>query len=270
MENLFITLQQSQDSIAHELHEIHYHKEYEFIFVTKGTVTMEINSSIYEANSPSVIIVSPLETHQIINATDDYQRIVLVLNASEFENNIPPKICAVLKCRPKGFKSVLYPAQKEFNRILNCLSELQCENITYYNDYVRNLIHNLMILICRLEPQSLFKNKEMMEIQTYIDKNYAEIDSLQEVAEKFFISNSHFSRAFKEYSGYSPIQYLMNIRIYKSQELLLNTNMRVNEISNMVGYKDNNNFIKQFKAKLGLTPNSYRNENANEFRNGEV
>lgn len=261
MDDLYIILQRSDKPVKTELEGKHCHTEYEFVFLIEGSVTIQIDSNIYEVKSPSVIIVSPFETHQIINATDNYKRIILVLNATELEKNTPPKITAVLKCRPIGYKPVIYPTKKEFDRIVATLDQIECENIAYYNDYVRNEIHNLLILICRIQGKNLSVDTEMIEIQTYIDLNYDKIDNLQEIVEKFYISQSHFSRAFKEYSGYCPLQYLINTRIYKAQELLKNTNMRVNEISREVGFKNYNNFIKQFKAKLGMTPNNYRNIN---------
>ena len=101
----------------------------------------------------------------------------------------------------------------------------------------------------------------MMIFQAYIDESYAQIESIEDIAKKFNISTPHLSRSFKKYSGYSPAQYLKNTRLYHAQQMLIYSDYRINEISHMVGFRETNNFIKQFNNKFGISPRQFKNNN---------
>jgi YesN/AraC family two-component response regulator len=63
---------------------------------------------------------------------------------------------------------------------------------------------------------------------------------------------------FKDYTGGNFIDYLMEIRICKSKELLAETNGKIRDIAEAVGYANVNSFTRIFKKMTGLTPSEYR------------
>jgi AraC-like DNA-binding protein len=79
-----------------------------------------------------------------------------------------------------------------------------------------------------------------------------------EVANRICMSYSNFRRNFKQYTGLSPHQYLQEIRIQKSKELLAATNFTCQEIACRTGYESPTHFNAIFKKKTGLTPIKYR------------
>ncbi len=79
------------------------------------------------------------------------------------------------------------------------------------------------------------------------------------VANKVYLSPSHFSKIFNESTGMSFNQYLNRIRITKAKELLSLPNLRVDQIHSMVGFENRSYFGKVFKAITGTTPKQYRN-----------
>ncbi|WP_106830057.1 AraC family transcriptional regulator [Parabacteroides pacaensis] len=80
----------------------------------------------------------------------------------------------------------------------------------------------------------------------------------EEVANRICMSYSNFRRNFKQYTGLSPHQYLQEIRIQKSKELLAATNLTCQEIAYKTGYESPIHFNTLFKKKTGLTPSKYR------------
>ncbi len=80
----------------------------------------------------------------------------------------------------------------------------------------------------------------------------------EEVANRICMSYSCFRRNFKQYTGLSPHQYLQEIRIQKSKELLATTNLTCQEIAYKTGYESPIHFTTLFKKKTGLTPFRYR------------
>ena len=68
-----------------------------------------------------------------------------------------------------------------------------------------------------------------------------------------------FSYTFKQYTGTNFVNYLKNIRVGEAKKLLTETDMKINEISQAVGYDHEKHFMKTFKGITGLTPSQYRN-----------
>lgn len=80
----------------------------------------------------------------------------------------------------------------------------------------------------------------------------------EEVAEKLNMSYSWFRKLFKEYTGFSPAQYVQELRILRAKELLTNTNQNIKEIAFVCGYENAEYFTTAFKNKTGYTPVVYR------------
>ena len=99
----------------------------------------------------------------------------------------------------------------------------------------------------------------------YINEYYAGNITLSDLANLVHISESHFSRTFKQKTGESVVAYVNRVRLNHARELLLTSDLSVEEIYCGVGYKSRNLFFKNFKALYGITPNKYRMENSDEF-----
>lgn len=102
----------------------------------------------------------------------------------------------------------------------------------------------------------------IMQIQTYIDTNYATEITLNSLSKKFNISKYHMSRLFKKYIGKSPIDYLILTRINRAKSLLMDSERPISEIAELVGITNTNNFLYLFKSKEGLTPSEFRKGSA--------
>lgn len=92
----------------------------------------------------------------------------------------------------------------------------------------------------------------------YINKNYAEKVTLDEVASAVYLSPAYFSKIFKEEMKCNFNNYLNQVRINKSKNLLVNSKFSLVEIAGMVGYEDQSYFTKVFKKMTGLSPGKYR------------
>jgi YesN/AraC family two-component response regulator len=148
-----------------------------------------------------------------------------------------------------------------FNKICRIKStdEPLCD--VKFSMLLTNIITHMVVNRFNLGKSDSFShNKELVNsVFSYIQKNYRKKISLDELAEFVHISKYHLIRIFTKHSGTSPYEYLINFRIDKSKMLLKETNHPVNEISNLVGYNDVTNFIRDFKKYLGTTPLKYRN-----------
>lgn len=96
------------------------------------------------------------------------------------------------------------------------------------------------------------------KVKDYIDLNYTENVTLTNISKTFGISSGYLSVIFNDYIGQNFIDYLSYLRIQKAKELLKNTNLRIYEISDKVGYRDAYYFSVAFKRIVGINPTNYR------------
>lgn len=98
----------------------------------------------------------------------------------------------------------------------------------------------------------------VQSILYYLDHNYYQDISLDEMASELSLSKKHIIAEFKKETGSTPIAYLRRKRLKQASVLLSGTNLTVQEVSASVGISDANYFIKLFKKEYGLTPHSYK------------
>jgi AraC-like DNA-binding protein/predicted membrane chloride channel (bestrophin family) len=94
----------------------------------------------------------------------------------------------------------------------------------------------------------------------YIEKHYNEDISLEMAAEQLQRSRSYLSTYLKEKTGMTFTDYLHDLRIRKAKEMLGQKDVRINEVSERIGYQNVNSFIRMFKKICGVTPGEYRRQ----------
>ncbi|PYI56377.1 helix-turn-helix domain-containing protein [Paenibacillus flagellatus] len=92
----------------------------------------------------------------------------------------------------------------------------------------------------------------------YIDGHYDEDVSLDTVAGKLGITGGYLSTYFKDKTGTNFVDRLNDVRIRHAMRLLLETDLRIQEIAERVGYQNMNSFYRMFKKFSGVTPTDYR------------
>ena len=99
----------------------------------------------------------------------------------------------------------------------------------------------------------------MVKVVNYIDQNILnKYLSLHEVAGYVHLSPKHFSVVFKQEMGVNFIEYITGVKIQKTKELLEQTDIKINDISKMLGFNDFKYFGRLFKKETGLTPTQFR------------
>ena len=80
------------------------------------------------------------------------------------------------------------------------------------------------------------------------------------MADTVNLSVPHLEQLFRREVGTSPIYYLRDLRLEKARELLEESFMRVKEVGSTIGMSDQSHFVRNFKAKYGLSPSEYRKQ----------
>ena len=129
----------------------------------------------------------------------------------------------------------------------------------FISDFDNSMLLYQMLQLLYNSQQS--PKKEITPVETaihYIRKNFREPISLTELASQVGFSPSYFSHQFKKQTGFSPIDFVINTRMEHARELLLLTNMSVEEIALETGYASSASFINLFVKRHGESPTIYR------------
>ena len=93
---------------------------------------------------------------------------------------------------------------------------------------------------------------------TYFNENYNQDISIENYSQTRGMSVSWFIRNFKKYTGMTPMQFIVSLRVNNAQILLEQTNYSIYEIAKIVGYDDQLYFSRLFRKQKGVSPSQYR------------
>ena len=141
----------------------------------------------------------------------------------------------ISKTKPQGYELFIKSQLYLFFFIL----DNRCRNLTYP----------------KRSRQSLEKIKIVLK---YIENNYMNRITIEEIAEVSDFSESHFMRYFKETMGTSFIDYLKDYRLTMASRLLLTSDSAILAIASEVGFDNLSYFNRAFKQKYGMTPSAFR------------
>lgn len=119
------------------------------------------------------------------------------------------------------------------------------------------LVETIEIMECLHLEDSQY-TPVVRQIVSEIEKNYREDMNLKTLSYKYNMNASYLGQIFQKEVGCSFSQYLSKVKNSKARELILNTNMRINDIAKEVGYPDSSYFYRKFKQCYGTSPASLR------------
>ena len=123
---------------------------------------------------------------------------------------------------------------------------------------ITELLHEIINEIYFASNEKSLSGNLAVKIAAYMEHHYSEPIRLDQLSRSFHISKNQLIRIFLAEIGYTPYEYLKRYRLLKACELLQLADDTVKEISMSTGFPNSSNFIFQFKAYYGMTPNNYR------------
>lgn len=125
--------------------------------------------------------------------------------------------------------------------------------------YASSLITQLMVaLIAASAASSENIPSVIQEIRSFLLTHYTEKITLAGLSTKFNLNQFYLQKQFKRYTGQSPTEYVIYLRLKQAKELMLTSQLSISEISYAVGIENTSHFTRQFKAQEGMTPQEFR------------
>ncbi len=244
----------------------HFHNTHELLYVKEGRIRIRIGKAEYEVGAHSLIFISRLEEHDVTVLDTPYCRWWMRITAEQLAAAVDePRLRAVFDRRPEDFCHVfdLSAAAAETEHILQQIADEDIAPRSFKRHRIAALLQLLLITCYRLKreqfPLPVHRVSEtVLRVQAYLDTHFNEDVSLEALARDFYLSPSYLSHAFRDWTGYSPKQYLVLCRLSYARELLLTTDQSVAQVATRCGFGDVNNFIRSFREHIGCTPAVYR------------
>lgn len=97
----------------------------------------------------------------------------------------------------------------------------------------------------------------MQQTKTFIDEHYREPLKLEQLAGMAGLSRNYYVDQFKKRYGKSVVEYMTDLRIRRAKRLMANSELKLREVAQQVGYNDEFYFSRRFKQETGVTPSAY-------------
>lgn len=246
--------------------EYHYHDFHKLIWFISGEVEYHIEGKSYKLEPHDILLVNRGEIHKpFITAGTEYERYVFYISPdfldehSEGEDTLD--LCFRMALKEQGNVIRLSPSEsRTLFETVKLLDRAGKEEIYASRMYCRILFLKLLIELnrcCISNPEVFHKmaryDKKVVEIIHYINENLASDLTIETLSDKFFLSKYHMMRKFKEETGYSMHQYILEKRILAARNLILEGSAAT-VASVECGFKDYSTFSRAYKKLLGQLP----------------
>ena len=242
----------------------HCHRHPELSYVLSGSVTYNINNNLYRLKKGDFLVLNPGVYHEEYLAPGEQVSELHLgvdnINLEGFPKNFLIKENASPVVHLKKY-------DKEFDDCIHQIITEQAKNEPGIDIILKSLSMRLLVLLLRetycddeieetdsLSFNSSDKSSIVQTIVSYMNERYTEEISLDKMAKTTYLSPVYISKIFKEETGYSPINYLINIRLQKAKQLLEEGRTSVKAAAESVGYNDAYYFSKLFKKYYGYPP----------------
>ena len=265
MQNINYQLKKSFDDSWH-MDRPHFHEDIEILLCLSDGGNFFIDNKLYPIKSGALFLINEAVLHRSV-ASNGYERYIL---------HTPPSSLNSLSTNKTSFKAFLSHPCLNVNLSSDDTEKLKkmffsCENFKE-NDFGGDLKRIMNFASLLLEIFSYFEKKNtssdisdnldferVSAILKFINEYLSEPLTLDLIAQHFFINKYHLCHIFKKATGFSVMEYIIHLRVLKARELL-RTGMRVQEVSEAVGFQNNQHFIRTFGNLTGVSPKKYANE----------
>ncbi|WP_073200446.1 AraC family transcriptional regulator [Gracilibacillus kekensis] len=262
---------------------VHSHNFYEIYFYHNGDCKYLINDDIIELEENDIIIMNGSSLHgPSPDVHCPYERSVIEFSSEWIRPildklNVPELLTPFDELSNSLFRKV---DRDVYESIMQMVKKLQLKQIQQQDHHksevqkrlleaeVTTMLIELLFIIYELSKGKLNsimmhnndKSSHVHRIIAWIDQHYQDNISLNDIAESLHISKYYMARIFKDITGMTIMQYLMQRRLVRAKYLLeMQTSKSILEVAIEAGFDSSSHFSRKFRACYQVSPSVYRN-----------
>lgn len=243
--------------------QLHAHGYYELVVHIRGEAEYIQNDKRIHSQPYTVMWCRPGSMHAVRLSPCEYERYLMYFSPEFFWEN-GERDCSILQFVDNSDVFAVQVDAHGVQILLSLLERLEQTlqtDIPYKHILAKALIVELFAFFNTADLDSFeFQNLSdpIADVKKYIDRAYADITGIEQIAEEFHYSREHLSRKFKNRFNTSVSEYLSRRRIIESARLL--AKMSITEACYAVGFRSPSVYIAAFKKTMGCLPSEYKNK----------
>lgn len=258
-----------ESSQKHNMHVLQYHDTYEVYLQTSGERYLFLNDICHMLRPGDIYLLKPFEMHYTQSRTSEYYgRYVINFSEKQLELLLTPLERELLFDKLES--GIVHLESGQYERIVTILQGLDScygksgflsEKLQY--TYILQLL--LLLKTCMADNHQFSSagcscevRPEIMNAVNYINRNYQEQLTLDDVAGKVHMSKYYFCRLFHQATGATFLEYLNNVRLAKAHQMLTQTGLSLSEIAARTGFSSSVHLSRVFRASYKQPPNEFR------------
>ena len=233
----------------------HWHEQLELHYILTGESTIYINQQPVFAKEGDLVLSNSNEMHQGICTAAPMESCRLLFSLEDLSPELDNR-CYVFQNHIKK--------DAHIKQLFVELCREEANEAPGYKQACKAIVLELMVYLCRnyveqtLSKEDTRRQKKNRErcnrLITFIEANYANPISNQDLADLVHLSKDRFEHFFRENFGVSALQYIQNYRMKMAKKLIKEGNIPISKVAEMVGFADYNYFGRQFRNHYGCTP----------------
>lgn len=213
-------------------------------YVVSGKGTFETGNSSYTVLPSQIFVIHPHQTHCYTADKDNPWHYMWIAFQSDID-------------LPNLLGTDVFSAPAASRVFLDALSasKLDCGK----EEFLIAKLWELMSVLMQIENGLIERpNPYVSAAKDFISQNYSKRIKITDIAKALNLDRTYFSTVFKNQTGMSPQEYLMEYRLERAAEMLVDKQGSVAEVAYLSGYGDIVNFSRMFKKHFGTSPSKYR------------
>lgn len=239
----------------------HWHKRYELIYVTNGSMRVTIRSNEFLLKEGDICFIDTRLAHTGVSLSDNL-RFEMIQVQMESVKELAQKYKELNAMLEHKFMIETVFRDKDIENIFSRAAEVyetrSSESGMIYYGLMCELMGRILFNHRAADTQPVRQNDDFSDVLKYLDAHYSEHITVAQLARDFSFEASYFSHKFKEIVGLPPNKYINILRLKAAEDTLVKSDLSVDIVSQRCGFESSNYFIRKFKERYGISPLQYR------------
>ena len=241
----------------------HYHQNPEMFYVLRGNLDIKIDEKVYKMSSGDIVLINANKRHTVIGNEE------LLGARFEIDFHLLAEYMGSMQllfwCNTVADRNHAYSKLRRLlDRILTRYFEKEEKSALYLNalyfETLYVLTSNFLVKAddIRLNLEDSQDRMRVRQIQNYVQANYQSQISLNDLADRLYLSNAYLSKYIKKNLGMTFMEYLNNVRLFHAVDELMYSDKNLTHIAYDNGFPTSASFTKVFRDVYNESPSEYR------------
>lgn len=242
----------------------HSHEFFQFFYAVDGSSLMSVADRDILLKPGTLVLIKPNVDHEIYKIMDQGHMTVHDIKFNILEERMKGKVMEL----PFLYE---YPDEHILEKIVEMRREWKSKS-PYNRELCAVLVQEILFLLLRQSSASPFKDLFSRRLEAenfsgitrqiieYIETNYQNDFELTELADSLCYNKNYLCKVFKNNTSFTIKDYVSYMRVQKGADLICQTDLKLMEVSERVGFKDIHHFNRVFKKVTGYTPGEVRRQ----------